>query len=60
MENTTTDDKTPRQKWESLKQSVIQQITEIDKETPWQDYEPEWWLEMMNIQKLMRGQRPIL
>ena len=26
-------------------------ISAIDKETEWQDYEPEWWVEMMELKR---------
>jgi hypothetical protein len=42
---------TPRQKFVSEMQSIISKIDAIDKETPWQHVEPEWWLEMMGIRK---------
>lgn len=41
---------TPRQMWEELKTRgnyTSQEIDAIDKETPWSEVEPEWWLEMM-------------
>jgi hypothetical protein len=42
---------TPRQKFVSEMQSIISKLDAIDKETPWQHVEPEWWLEMMDIRQ---------
>ena len=42
---------TPRQKFVSEMQSIISKLDSIDKETPWQHVEHEWWLEMMGIRK---------
>jgi hypothetical protein len=45
--------KTSRQKWEIFREEVTARINEIDKETPWSETEPEWWLQMMEVQKLI-------
>jgi hypothetical protein len=42
---------TPRQKFVREMQSIISKLDAIDKETPWQHVEPEWWLDMMDIRK---------
>ena len=42
-----------KEKYEELKQQILKSIEEIDKETPWQNIEPEWWLEMMELQKFV-------
>ena len=39
---------------EMLEQQLIK-IDEIDAETPWQNFEPNWWLDMMEIRKLIRS-----
>ena len=44
---------TPKEKYERLKESIINQIDSIDYETPWSSMEPEWWLEMMELQKYL-------
>lgn len=41
----------PKEKWENLKKYIITQIERIDEETEWQNTEPEWWLEMQNIER---------
>jgi hypothetical protein len=41
----------PDEEWEDLKKEILEKIDKIDKNTPWQDYEPKWWLEMMDIRK---------
>lgn len=30
-------------------EALLDKIRVIDKETPWQPTEPEWWVEMMEI-----------
>lgn len=42
---------TPRQKFVSEMKPIISKLDAIDKETPWQHTEPEWWLEMMEIRQ---------
>lgn len=42
---------TPRQKFLVEMSNLITVLDAIDKETPWQHVEPEWWLEMMDIRK---------
>ena len=37
--------------WEQLKREIIDRIKAIDESTPWSNTEPQWWLEMMSIQK---------
>ena len=31
------------------------EIDMIDKETPWQETEPDWWHEMMQLRKLIQS-----
>ena len=45
---------TSREKWENLKKYILTQTEKIDKETPWQNREPEWWLEMQTIELNIR------
>ena len=45
---------TPSEMFEQLKQAVVQVTEMIDKETPWQNNEPEWWLEMIDLQAKCR------
>lgn len=42
-------DVTPRQKFVSEMEYLLIKLKEIDKETPWQNIEPEWWLAMDDI-----------
>lgn len=49
---------TPREKWENLKKYILTQTEKIDKETPWQNSEPEWWLEMQTIERNVRQYCP--
>jgi hypothetical protein len=43
-------DNVPSEKFKLLKEAILKTIQEIDKETPWQSYEPKWWLEMMELE----------
>jgi hypothetical protein len=47
----------PSEQWEDLRRSIIAGIILIDEETPWQGTEPEWWLEMMEVQSAVRAAR---
>ena len=49
---------TPSEKWENLKKYILAQTEKIDKETPWQNTEPEWWLEMQTIERNVRQYCP--
>jgi hypothetical protein len=42
---------TPSEMYKQLKEAVLKATEFIDKETPWQNTEPDWWLEMMDLQK---------
>jgi len=49
----------PIQRWIALKKYILQMTHEINIDTTWTESEPEWWLEMMEIQKKLitiRGQ----
>lgn len=41
---------TPQEQFELLKKAVIEATEQIDKDTPWGNTEPQWWLNMMEIQ----------
>ena len=45
---------TPQEKFEQLKKAVIEATEEIDLDTPYQTTEPNWWLEMMDLQDYCR------
>ena len=49
---------TPLEKWENLKKYILIQTEKIDKETPWKNSEPEWWLEMQTIERNIRQYCP--
>ena len=42
---------TPRERWQTLRKDILTEINKIDKDTPWQETEPEWWLEMMELHR---------
>jgi hypothetical protein len=55
---------TPKERWEALKAKLadtdkataMREIAAIDKDTPWGlGVEPEWWLEMMNADRDLKG-----
>lgn len=41
----------PSIRYRDLLDKLISDIDLIDDDTPWQDYEPEWWLQMMVLRK---------
>lgn len=41
---------TPSEMFEQLKQAIVQATEMIDEDIPWQEVEPEWWIEMMDLQ----------
>lgn len=43
--------KAPSQLWEELKEEILSKIEEIDCQTPWQDVEPNWWMDMKKIER---------
>jgi len=43
---------TPRQKFVSEMEQLLVKLKIIDKETPWQHVEPEWWLVMSDIERM--------
>lgn len=44
---------TPEQQWKALQVHILEQIAEIDRNTPWTAEEPKWWLEMMQVKELV-------
>jgi hypothetical protein len=45
---------TPQDKFKQLKKAVIEVTEQIDKETPWQEREPKWWVEMKDLQEQVK------
>jgi len=45
----------PFEKWENLKKYILTQVDIIDREVPWSNTEPEWWLEMQEIDMKIRA-----
>jgi len=46
------------EEWEKLKQEILARINFIDSITPmsnWTSKEPDWWLEMVTIKCLIKG-----
>ena len=43
----------PSIQWQMLKAETLRKIDEIDRATPWQETEPEWWLRMMDVRELL-------
>jgi hypothetical protein len=43
----------PQKKWNDLKDRIAVEIKSIDVETQWQEKEPKWWLEMMQIERAL-------
>jgi hypothetical protein len=42
----------PSKKWELLKEFILEEAEKINLATTWEPYEPEWWLEMMQVQRI--------
>ena len=32
----------------------LNEIIQVDEKTPWSEYEPNWWLDMMRINRLVQ------
>jgi hypothetical protein len=43
---------TQRQKFVAEMEQLLVKLKAIDKETPWQYIEPEWWLAMSDIERM--------
>ena len=43
------------QKFKQLKKAIIEATIDIDKETPWQEREPAWLTEMMDVQHRLKN-----
>lgn len=39
--------------WNDLKQEILDKIDIIDRETLWREFEPRWWLEMMEVRRIV-------
>ena len=46
---------TPQEKFKQLKKAIIEATIDIDKETPWQEREPAWLTEMMDVQHRLKN-----
>lgn len=42
---------TPQQQWEQLRAELLERIEQIDKEVPWSEVEPKWWLLMKEVER---------
>lgn len=42
---------TPKEKFEQACKDFLVELISIDQETPWRETEPQWWLNMQDIQK---------
>lgn len=40
-----------KNRFEAALHNFIKEMSEIDKQTPWQEVEPEWWLDMSELQR---------
>lgn len=40
-----------KNRFEAALNNFIKEMSEIDKQTPWQEVEPEWWFEMSELQR---------
>jgi hypothetical protein len=51
---TKTDDSHLRKQWADLKALILTDIKQINDQTVPRDPEPDWWMEMMSVQHLLR------
>lgn len=42
-----------KDRWEKTKAELLKEIEEIDQATPWSNVEPQWWLQMMRVQRAL-------
>jgi hypothetical protein len=50
--------KTPKERWEEIKANpTVEQIDAINKDTPWTETEPLWWIEMMEVRARLVANR---
>lgn len=43
-----------REGYTSLLDNILKQIDTLDGYTPWEPIEPNWWLEMMELRKIVQ------
>lgn len=46
----------PQERWERVRRNLLAQIIKINDATRWSEREPQWWLEMMECDRLLRRQ----
>ena len=44
-----------REAYRHMLDHFLNEIKQVDYKTPWQETEPQWWLDMMEIEKLVRA-----
>lgn len=49
--------KSPRERWIELKAHMKAEINKIDEDTAWQESEPEWWLEMSDVERKLNNSK---
>lgn len=49
--NTESQGTVPSARWKAAKVALLREIAAIDDDTPWSEVEPDWWLEMMAVQR---------
>ena len=42
---------TPEKRFEKMLDYIVEESEKIDKDTPWSEREPNWWLLMMEVQR---------
>lgn len=43
------------EEWKLFCQEILKKIHDIDKKMQWEEIEPEWWLHMQEVGKLVRN-----
>jgi len=51
---------TLQQRYTKAIENTINEFDKIDKDTPWQEVEPKWWLDMMELSRDMIKRKGML
>ena len=41
-----------KREFSDLCEAIVTRIKDIDNETPWSEVEPQWWLDMMEMERI--------
>ena len=46
-----------KQNYLSMLEYFLNKIDKVDKQTPWQEIEPEWWIDMIEIREFILNKK---